>query len=304
MFARVRSQGSQIQRAGARSIRAPGSGDGHAPCATRTGGAAGLRAAGFAGAGADAAGFGLRAAGAAGRFFFGRFGDCAAAAGTATEAATVAPRRLRKARRRLRASAAARAAGSDPPAGATAAPAAPRGAASRFVCSHRATISSAGPVFEGVTTVAARRPCATILWPPSGSPSQPRKGRAPQSRRCSRRAFRAPTAIESFWQATRSGRNASAVFRRSQATMAFSPLASVQSPFRPRTSKPVPSASFSPSSRSRVTVESAGPCTHRTLPPPGRSARHCRPWMRPTSRWSVPSIAIGRPGCSRRSWST
>ena len=32
-----------------------------------------------------------------------------------------------------------------------------------FVCSHRATISSAGPVFEGVTIVAARTPSATIF---------------------------------------------------------------------------------------------------------------------------------------------
>ena len=56
-----------------------------------------------------------------------------------------------------------------------------RGGASR-VASQRATSSSAGPVFEGVTTVPARLPSATCFWPPPGKPSQPRNGTSPHSR--------------------------------------------------------------------------------------------------------------------------
>ena len=103
MPARVRSHGSQIHRAGARSTRAPGGGTGQSACAARTGGGSGprTRRAGEGRLADAAAGFALAFACGARAGFRRLFGaDCAATApGTATPAASEAPSRRRKPRR-------------------------------------------------------------------------------------------------------------------------------------------------------------------------------------------------------------
>ena len=174
-----------------------------------------------------------------------RGGRGPAAAVTATEAATVAPSRLRKARRPVAAPISGRRR-PDP----TLRRVRPRG--QQHLAGRRLLrLQPPRDDLERRAGVRGRdhgrgeeslrhQPLAPLRQPVAAQEGQrpPTPGGAP------RRAFLAPAAIESFWPATRSGRNASAVFRRSQATTAFSPLASVQSPFRPRTSKPVPSASL------------------------------------------------------------
>jgi len=92
---------------------------------------------------------------------------------------------------------------------------------------------------RGVTTVATRSPCATF----SGLPPAARRSRGTAASPSPGDAPGGLSALPS--PSSRSARprcrdGGPAVLRRSQETTAFSPLASVQSPFRPRTSKPCP----------------------------------------------------------------
>src|SRR5579863_1200610 len=89
-----------------------------------------------------------------------------------------------------------------------------------FSCSALHTISIAGVVFAGTTTVAVKVPLRTCFFPVFGNPSQPKNVRLDTFSRAasldsSCKAWRAPSAIASFCAITASIGNLSEVESRS-----------------------------------------------------------------------------------------